>query len=116
MRRPAIDWEALERHRGDVAEIEAIERGPYRRPGGDQRGNSTDRKRRKLWLIDTYGDGDFVACRLCWTTVDYSGLCVDRIVPGHMGGKYVRNNIRPSCAPCQHSQGAAITCEKRWGA
>ena len=107
--RPAIDWEALERCRGDVAEIEAIERVSVRRSGGDQRGNATDRRRRKLWLIDTFGDGEYVACRFCWATIDYAGLCVDRIVPGHMGGKYVRNNIQPSCSPCQHRQGADIT-------
>jgi len=107
--RSAIDWEALERCRGDVAEIEAIERVSVRRPGGDQRGNATDRKRRKLWLIDTFGDGQLVACRFCWTTVDYAGLCVDRIVPGRLGGKYVRNNIQPSCSLCQHRQGAQVT-------
>lgn len=104
----AIDWDALERCRGDVTELEAIERERPARPGGDQRGNTTDRKRRKLWVIDTFGDGTFVACRMCWITVDYAGLCIDRIVPGHLGGKYVRSNIQPSCSPCQHRQGAEI--------
>lgn len=107
--RAAIDWEALERCRGDAAEIEIIERIRPRRTEGDRRGNVTDRKRRKLWLIDTFGDGMLVACRFCWTTVDYAGLCVDRIVPGHLGGKYVRDNIQPSCSLCQARQGAQIT-------
>lgn len=106
--RAAIDWEALERCRGDAAELEVIERVRPARHGGDQRGNVTDRRRRKLWLIDTFGDGTFVACRFCWTTVDYAGLCADCIVPGHLGGKYVYKNIQPSCSPCQHRQGAEI--------
>lgn len=98
-----------------AGELEAIDRPAYRRSGGDQRGNATDRRRRKLWLVDTFGDGAFVACRYCWTTLEYSSLTVDRIVPGHQGGRYIRSNIQPSCSPCAVRQGNAITNEKRYG-
>lgn len=104
-----IDWDALERCRGDAAELEAIERERPARDGGDQRGNTTDRKRRKLWIIDTFGDGAFVACRYCWITLEYSTLTVDRMVPGCRGGRYIRGNIQPSCSMCAHRQGAKIT-------
>lgn len=93
-----------------AGELEAIDRPTYRRPGGDQRGNVTDRKRRKLWLIDTFGDGAFVACRYCWITLEYSTLTVDRIVPGRDGGRYIRGNIQASCGGCANRQGAEI----RW--
>jgi 5-methylcytosine-specific restriction endonuclease McrA len=95
----AFDWRPSERTRP-------------RRPEGDLRGSTTDRKRRKLWLIDTFGDGEFVACRYCWITMQYPQLTVDRIVPGHRGGRYIRSNIQPSCSLCAARQGAEIVNAK----
>lgn len=36
-------------------------------------------------------------------------LTIDRIVPGCMGGRYVRNNIRPACGPCNSETGGALS-------
>ena len=80
------------------------------RPGGDDRGNAHDRRRRKAWLLEAFGDGTLVACRHCWTSCDYAEVTADRIVPGHAGGRYIRSNLRPSCLRCAHSQGGTA----RW--
>jgi hypothetical protein len=71
------------------------------------RGSSTDRRRRREWLVQTYGSNGRVLCwRGCgaWLTVDT--LTVDRLVPGCRGGTYRRENIRPACAPCNTSWGS----------
>lgn len=67
----------------------------------DKRGNSRDRKRRRQWLLDEYGDGVTAPCWLCDEPVNISTLEVDRIVPG---GPYARYNIRPACAGCNRSR------------
>ncbi len=88
------------------------------RAGGDRRGNSRDRRARKVWLLATF-DKDLGPdkCR-CW--LDLSPACsqtltigtvtADRINPG---GSYRRGNIQPACAACQNTQGALITKERR---
>lgn len=88
------------------------------RAGGERRGNSYDRKRRRAWLLDTFDPdlGEGVArCALrvgdrCHLVVDESTLTVDRIDPG---GSYARDNIQPACKPCQFEQGALITSGRR---
>ena len=93
-----------------LAELDkACERGPYRRHGGDDRGNTRNRRVRKLWLLATFGDGEHCSCTHCGAQLDFATVTADRIVPGHRGGRYVRGNIRPSCAPCANRQGADIT-------
>lgn len=89
------------------------------RAGGDRRGNSRDRARRRAWLLETFDPdlGPEVArCHLklserCHQYVDATTLTVDRIEPG---GTYRRDNIRPACTPCQSEQGALITNARRW--
>lgn len=80
-------------------------------PDGDKRGNSKDRKARKLWLLSPAagfgGNGDFAPCAMkvspaCQEIVDYASMDVDRIDPGCFGGRYVRGNIRPACKPCNN--------------
>jgi hypothetical protein len=110
MRAPKpIDWAA-------IAAAQPIE--PYdwtppdkssKRHGGDQRGSATDRRRRKLWLLATFGNGERCPCTHCGVELIAATLTADRIVPGRQGGRYVRGNIRPSCAPCAHRQGADMT-------
>lgn len=89
------------------------------RPGGEKRGNSTDRRRRREYLLEEFDDDlgpDRARCHLfglseaCLGTVDRYSLTVDRIEPG---GSYCRDNIRPACKPCQNKQGALITKERR---
>ena len=88
------------------------------RPGGERRGNSRDRARRRAWLLETFDPDlgpDRARCHLglsdvCPGTVDRWTLTVDRITPG---GPYTRDNIQPACSACQNTQGALITAERR---
>lgn len=72
---------------------------------GNQRGNSDDRRRRRQWLLDKYGNGRVARCWECNARVDMQTMIVDRIVPGKHGGTYRRNNIRPQCWVCSNKQG-----------
>jgi 5-methylcytosine-specific restriction endonuclease McrA len=80
------------------------------RPG---RGNSYDRRRRKQWLLDTYGDGTRAQCWRCDKWLTLASLTVDRIVFGAFGGTYRRDNIRPACLHCNCADGAALGNELR---
>lgn len=75
----------------------------------NKRGNTEDRRRRRLWLLDPDsgfgGDGAHVPCWECGTLVDYVTMVVDRyIVPGWRGGGYQRWNIAPQCHVCADKQ------------
>lgn len=82
------------------------------------RGNTTDRSRRKLYLLETYRanvDLEGVpACRCyrCGCLLTYETLTVDRIVPGCKGGTYRRSNIRPSCSACATETGNELKAEQ----
>jgi hypothetical protein len=89
------------------------------RPGGEKRGNSYDRRRRRRWLMKEFDPDigpDRVRCHLfglsenCLEFLDIHTLTVDRIEPG---GSYARDSIRPACKPCQNTQGALITQARR---
>lgn len=89
------------------------------RAGGEKRGSSYDRRRRRDWLLKTFDTdlGDEVArCHLhladdrCHVYVDAITLTVDRVDPA---GGYDRGNIQPACTPCQNLQGALITTARR---
>ena len=113
MRAPKpIDWAAI----AAAAPVEPFDFTPpdksSKRRGGDTRGNTTNRRRRKLWLLATFGDGEHCSCTHCGAQLDFATLTADRIVPGCQGGRYVRGNIRPSCAPCANRQGADITNDR----
>lgn len=87
-------------------------------PNGNQRGSAADRRARKQWLLDTFGDGTEAMCHLelsdrCEMVVTLATISVDRIVPGHLGGRYTRDNIQPACKPCNDVQGGRITAGKR---
>jgi hypothetical protein len=72
----------------------------------DKRGNVEDRRRRKLYLLNTYGDGFTVPCAFCKEPLMFSTLTVDRFpVPGRLGGRYTRDNIRPACLSCNSEDG-----------
>lgn len=89
------------------------------RPGGEKRGSSYTRRRRRTRLLREFDPDlgpDKARCHLfglserCLGVVDIHTLTVDRIEPG---GSYCADNTRPACAPCQHVQGALITRERR---
>lgn len=46
----------------------------------------------------------------CRDVLDINTVTADRIDPG---GTYRRENVQPACTPCQNTQGALITREKR---
>lgn len=99
------------------------------------RGNTTDRARRRAWLVETFrADVDIYhglhsaemevsrplgtgcpACRCyrCGTLLDEDTVTVDRIIPGVKGGTYRRNNIRPACGDCNSETGARLGNARR---
>lgn len=85
--------------------------------GDDKRGSSYDRRARRAWLLSAAsgfgGDGTKVQCwePECGTFVTAETMCVDRIIPGELGGTYRRDNIRPHCSLCSHRQGQRRTTE-----
>lgn len=67
----------------------------------DKRGNNKDRARRKQWLLETFGDGESCACRWCGERLTFETITADRFpLCGHDGGRYTRDNVVPSCGPC----------------
>lgn len=80
---------------------------------GNSSGSSYSRRRRKAWLLETFGDGYTAPCFFCEIEVDWHTLTVDRIIPGARGGTYCRSNIRPACGPCNSIDGNRIRVELR---
>lgn len=79
------------------------------RSNGNAAGSAKDRRARRQWLLDEFGDGERALCAVCeqvW--VDFKSLFVGRIVPGHKGGTYRRGNIRPECRGCSCTEGALL--------
>lgn len=73
------------------------------------RGSSEDRRRRRQWLLDSFGDGTEAPCSYCQIPVDFETITADRHpIPGCRGGRYVRGNIRPACGPCNSKHGATL--------
>lgn len=79
--------------------------------GDGGRGNARDRAARRRWLLlpsaGFGGDGEKVPCAAalgdrCEGLVSYETMNVDRIIPGCLGGRYVRTNIRPTCFTCNN--------------
>ncbi|AIM50398.1 hypothetical protein PBI_OMNICRON_65 [Mycobacterium phage Omnicron] len=78
------------------------------------RGSAASRRRRKQWLLDTFGDGTTCTCSTCPEVLTFDTITVDRYpVAGVDGGRYVRGNIRPQCALCASRQGASMSHTRR---
>lgn len=73
-----------------------------KRNGGDKRGSSADRRRRKVWMLYIFGDGTHCDCVHCGKRLTYASMEQDRIIPG---AGYGRRNIQPSCRPCNIARG-----------
>jgi hypothetical protein len=72
-------------------------------------GNAEDRRRRKQWLLDVFGDGATVWCAIksgpwCEGLLTFATVTADRILPGWQGGTYRRENLQPGCQSCQSRQ------------
>lgn len=77
----------------------------------NDRGSAAERRARKQWLVNTYGDGRVVACSFpgCSRLLTVETVTVDRFpIPGCRGGTYRRGNIRPACGPCNSTHGGAL--------
>lgn len=80
----------------------------------NDRGSAEDRRRRRQWLLDTFGDGTTCRCSTCPTVLDFDSITVDRHpVAGVDGGTYRRGNIRPQCGPCASRQGGKMSAQRR---
>lgn len=77
----------------------------------DRRGNNRDRRRRKQWLLNHFGDGKTVECALkladdCPGTLTLHTVTAERMIPGCQGGSYRHSNLLPACLPCNIARGA----------
>jgi hypothetical protein len=74
------------------------------------RGSAADRRARRVWLVQEFGDGITVACAFgCGAVLTVETVSVDRYpIPGCQGGTYRRGNIRPACGMCNSVYGATI--------
>lgn len=74
------------------------------RHGGETRGNSYDRRRRKYWLLNTFGTGRTCPCHWCGKRLTFTTLTQDRLQPGEVGGRYIRSNLVPACLKCNQAR------------
>lgn len=76
----------------------------------DKRGNPEDRRRRRQWLLEEFGNGVTAPCAFgCGTILTEETMSVDRYpIPGAFGGTYARGNIRPACVPCNSRHGQTL--------
>lgn len=74
------------------------------------RGSSSARRARRSYLVRTYASDVPGKCRCyrCGNLLDEKNVTIDRIVPGCLGGRYVRSNIRPACGRCNSETGGAL--------
>ena len=82
----------------------------------NSRGTTVDRRRRREWLVSTFGDGETVGCSFdgCDVVLTVDTVTADRWpVMGCDGGTYARGNIRPACAPHQQSHGGQVGNARR---
>lgn len=103
-------------------------------------GNSEDRRRRKVYLVEHYradvdghvwrsltdetqiidifpvplGEGEPVCrCYRCGCLLTVETVTADRRVPGCEGGTYKRDNLRPACGTCNSSTGGRLGARRR---
>lgn len=87
---------------------------------GNAAGSSYARRRRKWWLLNTFGDGITVQCAMethhpdCPGELGFAELTVDRYpVAGIDGGTYRRDNIRPAFGLCNSLHGGPLWKSKQ---
>jgi hypothetical protein len=74
----------------------------------NSRGNTAQRRARRIWLLTTFGDGYTAPCFFCDLELDCFTITADRIVPGILGGTYANHNIRPACLSCNAIEGSRL--------
>ena len=83
------------------------------------RGSAKQRRVRKQWLLDQFGDGQYAPCMMeqhsggCPGYVDFDSMTVDRWpLSGVKGGRYVRGNIRPAWGSCNYADGGKLGAQR----
>lgn len=71
-------------------------------------GSAKNRRAQKCWLLARFGDGVSCPCFSCGRALLFSTMGRDRIVPGLLGGRYIRTNLRPSCGDCNRRAGNLV--------
>jgi hypothetical protein len=74
----------------------------------NSRGSSYSRRARKAFLLVEFGDGYTAPCHYCLIELDWFTITADRILPGILGGRYIRSNIRPACGHCNSVDGNVL--------
>lgn len=80
------------------------------------RGSAADRRARKRYLLDTFGDGTEALCAFdgCEVILTFETITVDRYpLTGIDGGTYVRSNIRPACGAHNSEHGGRLGAARR---
>lgn len=83
---------------------------------GNAAGSSYARRRRKQWLLDTFGDGTTCPCSFegCDVVLTFETVSTDRYpLAGIEGGTYRRDNIRPACLPHNIEHGSRLGVERK---
>lgn len=82
----------------------------------DPRGSARNRRDRKNWLLSAKsgfgGNGHSVKCTHCPEILTFATVQADRKIPGFQWikihgsakGSYRRENVQPSCGPCNRSR------------
>lgn len=93
----------------------AFKNSPRGTSNTDSRGSAEERRKRKVWMLSREagfgGNGKTVPCARAKTHCNQAALTfetmqVDRHpLPGVLGGRYTRNNIRPLCPGCNRALG-----------
>jgi hypothetical protein len=73
----------------------------------NDRGNADQRRKRRAWIVQVFGKDGIVTCVWCAVPMLEHEFEVDRVLPGRLGGRYHRDNIVPSCPPCNAERGNA---------
>jgi hypothetical protein len=85
------------------------------------RGSAVSRRARRRWIEAEHAVEGVLTCTLCGVPLLTDARAaelgateerfeVDRIVPGALGGRYVRGNVRPACRPCNNEAGQRVRC------
>jgi len=80
------------------------------------RGNSYDRRRRKVWMLKEFDKDlgpDKARCFKCKKILTYETITADRIIPGLDDGSYRHENLRPACGFDNSSDGAKLRWSRR---
>jgi hypothetical protein len=86
-----------------------------KRQGGDLRGGSAARHASVAKLLRDFGDGETCPCVHCGVVIDKRTCTRDKIYTAEEGGRYIYENLLPSCEFCNKSRNDAPIWGQRLG-